>query len=168
NKTNFKISKNVNDAEPFSIDGINPEKMAVHYNKIKDAKDKLYKDGFIKYEEAYSLAFKYLRENQQLKELFSKRFPLVFIDEMQDMETHQSELISYLCDGTSAIVQKIGDINQSIFNYSSSDKQNEWRPKINLDLQLTETTRISENIVQVVKDICVAPQIMTGWINPTP
>ncbi len=168
NKINFKISKNVNDAEPFSIDGINPEKMAVHYNKIKDAKDKLYKDGFIKYEEAYSLAFKYLRENQQLKELFSKRFPLVFVDEMQDMESHQSELISYLCDGTSAIVQKIGDINQSIFNYSSSDKQNEWRPKINLDLQLTETTRISENIVQVVKDICVAPQIMTGWINPTP
>lgn len=168
NKTNFKISKTVNDSEPFSIDGINPEKMAVHYDRIKDAKDKLYKDGFIKYEEAYSLAFKYLRENPQIQELFSKRFPLVFIDEMQDMETHQSELISYLSDGTSAIVQKIGDINQSIYNYSSTEKQNEWQPQINLDLQLRETTRISENIVQVVKDICVAPQVMTGWINKTP
>jgi hypothetical protein len=168
NKIDFEISKTVNDDKPFSIAGINPEKMAVHYQKIKNAKDKLYKDGYIKYEEAYSIAFKYLRENPQLKELFCKRFPLIFIDEMQDMETHQSELISYLCEGISAVVQKIGDINQSIFNFSSSDKQNEWQPKINLNLQLTETNRIAENIVQIVKDICVTPQVMTGWTNQTP
>ncbi|MBP1672775.1 MAG: ATP-dependent helicase UvrD/PcrA [Bacteroidetes bacterium] len=168
NMHNFSVSKTINEVSPFTIDGISQDKMLIHYKKIEDAKNKLLKDGFVKYDEAYSIAFKYLRENPQLKDLFIKRFPLIFIDEMQDMETHQSELISYLCDGTSAIVQKIGDINQSIFNYSSSDKQNEWQPKINSDLQLTETTRISENIVQVVKDICVAPQVMTGWINPTP
>lgn len=162
NKTNFDISDDVNETEPIV------GKHTTSYNTLLELKNEILKKGYIKYEEAYSIAFKYLRENPQLKELFSKRFPLVFIDEMQDMETHQSELISYLCDGTSAIVQKIGDINQSIFNYSSSDKQNEWRPKINLELQLTETTRISENIVQVVKDICVVPQGMTGWINPTP
>lgn len=162
NKTNFDVSDDVNETEPIV------GKHTTSYNTLLGLKNEILKKGYIKYEEAYSIAFKYLRENPQLKELFSKRFPLVFIDEMQDMETHQSELISYLCDGTSAIVQKIGDINQSIFNYSSSDKQNEWRPKINLDLQLTETTRISENIVQVVKDICIAPQVMTGWINPTP
>ncbi len=162
NKTNFDISDDVNETEPIV------GKHTPSYNTLLELKNEILKKGYIKYEEAYSIAFKYLRENPQLKELFSKRFPLVFIDEMQDMETHQSELINYLCDGTSAIVQKIGDINQSIFNYSSSDKQNEWRPKTNLDLQLTETTRISENIVQVVKDICIAPQVMTGWINPTP
>lgn len=162
NRTNFDVSDDVNETEPIV------GKHTASYNTLLDLKNDILKKGYIKYEEAYSIAFKYLRENPQLKELFSKRFPLVFIDEMQDMETHQSELISDLCDGTSAVVQKIGDINQSIFNYSSSDKQNEWQPKINLDLQLTETTRISENIVQVVKDICVAPQIMTGWVNPTP
>ncbi|MDP3393067.1 UvrD-helicase domain-containing protein [Sediminibacterium sp.] len=162
NKANFDVSDDVNETEPIVGKHTNS------YNTLLELKNEILKKGYIKYEEAYSIAFKYLRENPQLKELFSKRFPLVFIDEMQDMETHQSELISYLCDGTSTIVQKIGDINQSIFNYSSSDKQNEWRPKINLDLQLTETTRISENIVQVVKDICIAPQVMTGWINPTP
>jgi DNA helicase II / ATP-dependent DNA helicase PcrA len=162
NKTNFDVSDNVNETEPIV------GKHTASYNTLLNLKNEILKKGYIKYEEAYSIAFKYLRENPQLKELFSKRFPLIFIDEMQDMETHQSELISYLCDGTSAIVQKIGDINQSIFNYSSSDKQNEWRPKINLELQLTETTRISENIVHIVKDVCVGPQVMTGWINPTP
>lgn len=162
NKTNFDISNDVNEKEPIV------GKHTASYNTLLDLKNEILKKGYIKYEEAYSIAYKYLRENPQLKELFSKRFPLVFIDEMQDMETHQSELIDNLCDGTSAIVQKIGDINQSIFNYSSSDKQNEWRPQINSDLQLTETTRISENIVQVVKDICVTPQEMTGWTNQTP
>ena len=126
NKTNFDVSNDVNETEPIV------GKHTASYNTLLDLKNEILKKGYIKYEEAYSIAFKYLRENPQLKELFSKRFPLVFIDEMQDMETHQSELISYLCDGTSAMVQKIGDINQSIFNYSSSDKQNEWRPKLKI------------------------------------
>jgi hypothetical protein len=162
NKTNFDVSDDVNETEPIV------GKHTTSYTTLLNLKNEILKKGYIKYEEAYSIAFKYLRENPQLKELFSKRFPLIFIDEMQDMETHQSELISYLCDGTSAIVQKIGDINQSIFNYSSTAKQNEWQPKINLDLQLIETTRISENIVQVVKEICLVPQVMTGWVNTKP
>jgi len=168
NKHNFNISKNINDSEAFIISRISEIKMLSHYQKIKDAKDKLFRDGYIKYEEAYSLAFKYLRENPKLKELFSKRFPLVLIDEMQDMETHQSELISLLCVNTPTIVQKIGDINQSIYNYSSSDTQEEWKPNINMELQLLQTTRVSENIAQVVKDICVSPQEMIGWTNSCP
>lgn len=168
NKNNFDISKSINDVEAFNIPRISPEKMATHYQRIKNAKDKLFEGGYIKYEEAYSLAFKYLRENSNLNELFSMRFPFVFIDEMQDMETHQSELISLLCDNTPAIVQKIGDINQSIYNYSSHDIQNEWKPKINADLQLTESTRVSENIATLIKDICISPQEMSGWNNPNP
>lgn len=165
NKYDFSVSRTINDATPFSVNGISPEKMAKHYEKIRSVKRLLYEGGLIKYDEAYSIAYKYLRENPQIKKFFIKRFPLILIDEMQDMESHQSELISLLCDGNSAIVQKIGDINQSIYNYSASDNQNEWKPTINMDLQLTVTTRIPENIVQVVKDICVDPQEMSGWIN---
>jgi DNA helicase-2/ATP-dependent DNA helicase PcrA len=168
NKSNFEISKSINHSERYSVNGINAVKMDVHYQKIKKVKDLLLKDGYIKYDEAYSIAFKYLRDNASVCGLFSKRFPLVFIDEMQDMETHQTELISMLCDGTPAIVQKIGDKNQSIYNYSSSEDNIEWEPKLNLELQLTETTRISDNIVQAVKNICVSPQEMTGWTNTSP
>jgi len=162
NRINFDISIDVNESEPIV------GKHTPTYNTLLNLKNAILKKGYIKYEEAYSIAFKYLRESPQLVELFSRRFPLVLIDEMQDMETHQSELISCLFDGSPAIVQKIGDINQSIYNYSSSDRQNEWLPKINLELQLTETTRISENIVKIVKDICLSPQEMAGWTNSTP
>ena len=162
NKANFDISNGINNEAPIV------GKHTPTYATLLKLKDDIYKKGYIKYEEAYSIAFKYLREHPQVKELFSKRFPLIFIDEMQDMETHQSELIRILSAGTSAIIQKIGDINQSIYNYYSSDNQSEWKPIINLELQLTETTRISENIVQVVKDICLFPQKMTGWTNPVP
>lgn len=168
NKSNFEISKSINHSERYSVNGINAVRMDAHYQKIKTVKDLLLKDGYIKYDEAYSIAFKYLRENASVGGLFSKRFPLVFIDEMQDMETHQTEFISMLCDGTPAIVQKIGDKNQSIYNYSSSEDNIEWDPKLNLELQLTETTRISDNIVQVVKNICVSPQEMIGWKNTSP
>lgn len=168
NKSSFEISRTINHSERYSVNGIDPLKMDVHYQKIKTVKDQVLKDGYIKYDEAYSIAFKYLRENASVGGLFSKRFPLVFIDEMQDMETHQTELISSLCDGTPAIVQKIGDKNQSIYNYSSSEDNIGWEPKLNAELQLTETTRISDNIVQAIKNICVSPQEMTGWINTTP
>ncbi len=162
NKINFDISIDINEPEPIV------GKHTPTYATLLKLKNDLFQKGYIKYEEAYSVAFKYIRENPQLLDLFHRRFPLVFIDEMQDMETHQSELLSYLFDATPAIVQKIGDINQSIYNYSSSEHQKEWTPKINLELQLTETTRISENIVKIIKDICLSPQEMRGWINPKP
>lgn len=162
NKFNFDISANINIKEPIVA------KHTKTYITLLKLKDILLQAGYIKYDEAYSIAFKYLRENPQLIELFNKRFPLVFIDEMQDMETHQSELISSLCDDSSVIVQKIGDINQSIYNYSSLENQIEWKPKVNLELQLRETARISDNIVNAVKNICLEPQEIIGWRNPNP
>lgn len=169
NRYNFEVSKNINQAEPFSVNGISVEKMTDHLLKIKHAKDTLLSRGFLKYDEAYSLAFKYLRENKSIQSLFHKRFPIVFIDEMQDMEIHQSDFINCLTEGTTSIVQKIGDINQSIYNYVQSDSIDIWKPKINVALQLTETARISNNVVNVIKNICVYPQNdMKGWDNDAP
>lgn len=162
NRINFDISDDINNSEPFV--GVKTNT----YQTLLKIKTEMLRDGFLKFEEAYSLAFKYIRENPKVKELFIKRFPLIFVDEMQDMESHQSELIQNLCSGTTAIVQKIGDRNQSIYNHSTYDKQIEWNPKNEFKLQLSETTRISDNIVKIVNNICLVPQIMTGWINTKP
>lgn len=171
NKHNFSISKNINDAERFTINGLKPETIKKHYDKVFNAKESLFSDGYLKYDEAYSLSYKYIREIPKLKEILPKRFPFVYIDEMQDMERHQSEIIEILFGSSKTVLQKIGDTNQSIYSYgrSESDNESEWQPKINSELQLVESNRISDNIVDLVRDVCISPQTsMVGWKNPQP
>jgi DNA helicase-2/ATP-dependent DNA helicase PcrA len=137
------------------------------YEEFKKMKDWIYKKGYIKYDEAYSLAFKHLKENPQLASLFSKRFPLVLIDEMQDMETHQYKLINDLFGNGTSIIQEIGDINQSIFSPNSEQEQSDWDTTTN-SLNLNNTTRLSHHLAEIVKPICLSPQSMEGSWNPYP
>lgn len=137
------------------------------YEEFKKMKDWIYKKGYIKYDEAYSLAFKHLKENPQLANLFSKRFSLVLIDEMQDMETHQYKLINDLFGNGNTIVQKIGDINQSIFSLNSEQEKSDWDTSAN-SLSLNSTTRLSHHLAEIVKPICLSPQSMEGNWNPFP
>lgn len=168
NKQAFIVAKNVNDSAAFSISGISAPKWEAHYNRIVSAKQTLLRDGYLKYDEAYSLGFKYLRENPKLKLFFALRFPIVFIDEMQDMEAHQAEIIDELFGSSNSVIQKIGDGNQAIFSRSDSEGAKDWKPVINADLQLKKSHRIADNVAELVKDICVSPQSLDGWKNPIP
>lgn len=153
NRHDFKISKKIDNANPFVREQTDT------YKNIKRWKDEFFKEGYISYAEAYSIAFSYLRQYPQLKNLFSKRFPIVFIDEMQDMETHQHEIIKDLFDDTNVVVQRIGDTNQSIFNSISSTSET-WAPQATL--HLTKTNRLPKHIANIVQPICLNPQPMTG------
>jgi DNA helicase-2/ATP-dependent DNA helicase PcrA len=170
NAHNFEISSNVNDIERIQIPGIKDlQKIEKHYANIKTVKQGLLRDGIITFDEAYALAFKYLRETPGIKELFSKRFSLVFIDEMQDMEYHQYRLLGELFSETTTIFQRIGDTNQSIFSIHSKQENSEWTPKPNPDVALLESARLSDNIAQLIKNVCMHPQVgLKGWNNPDP
>lgn len=167
NRHNFEISKNVNQADKFTIKGLKQETCNKYYQKIHSAKSKVLSYGYLTYDEAYSLAFKYIREFPLILKVIRERFPLVFVDEMQDMEDHQSALINALFE-KSTIIQKIGDINQSIFSARASEDENEWKPIINKDIQLKISNRLPENIASIVKDICCKPQQMVGRHSISP
>lgn len=165
NIIDFSVAKSIV-SDKIILNRISAEKMKEHYDKVYDAKLKLLKQGFVKYDEAYSIAFGYLRKNPQFVNLFSKRFPIVFIDEMQDMETHQSKLINDLFGNGNTIVQKIGDINQSIFSPFAEQEQSDW--DTTNSLSLNRTTRLSHHLAEIVKPICLKPQTMEGSWNPYP
>jgi DNA helicase II / ATP-dependent DNA helicase PcrA len=112
NKQKFIVSESVNNPNPLTVPGISADKWKIHYDKIVSAKTFLLSEGYLKYDEAYAIAFKSLRNNKKLKSIFELRFPMIFIDEMQDMELHQSEIISELFENSKSVIQKIGDTNQ--------------------------------------------------------
>ncbi len=149
---NFDISLKNTLSEPFG------RKETPSYQQLEKLKLDILEKGYLKYGEAYSLAFRYLREHPKIGTLFSKRFPLVFLDEMQDTEDFQSTLLNKLFNqGT--ILQTIGDANQDIYgNYENIASH--W--PTSTAFSIATSSRFPQNIANVVQKTAVVQQILTG------
>lgn len=117
------------------------------YNSI--IKELLVKDGLIRYKDAYSYTEDALVEyGDILKSLLSSRFKFVFVDEYQDCMEQQRRVIDSLFDKSKTVVQKIGDIDQAIYN---SDKAEDSIWNISEDsLSLPGTNRYGQEIADVL------------------
>lgn len=125
-------------------------------------KRELLSQGILCYDDAYSLAFDYVRQNEsKLRQVFSNRFRFVFIDEMQDTDVYQQRLLNKIFDKNEVIVQRIGDINQSIYNVVKEDVVWELEPKC---LNLCGSKRFSCAIAEKMDTLSIQPMNMQG--NP--
>ena len=81
---------------------------------------------------------------------------------MQDMDTHQYELIEKIFtenNDTNTIIQRIGDKNQSIYN---SVKTNSiWQDRKDV-LRLSNSQRLSKPIANIVKNFALYPEHCTN------
>ena len=153
NKDNFCISQKINE---YAFININTPT----YREINRLKLRLLEWGYLCYEDAYSLAFEYLREHPGIRELISKRFAFVFIDEMQDSSTIQSEILNNIFN-ENVVIQKIGDLNQSIFDYDA-DLECGWTINNDRILCITGSKRFPSLIASKVENLCVHRQTITG------
>lgn len=155
------LIKELNDKEKLNVkkpkgaDYSNEEKEKL-YEWFLSFKKNILKQGILHFDDAYFLAKAYLFHFPKIKEIIQKRFSYVFVDEMQDMETHQYDLLEKLFydDGNStSIFQRIGDKNQAIFNNIESSEVN-WIDREN-NLTLTNSHRLSSKIANVVKSFAL-------------
>lgn len=109
------------------------------------------KKGVMSYDYAYHFAECYLHKIPLIKEILQKRFAFVFVDEMQDMDTHQYNLLEKIfydeCNSISKI-QRIGDKNQAIYN--SVKATDVWQDRA-VVLRLNGSQRLSKPLADVVK-----------------
>jgi len=113
------------------------------------------KKGIISYEYAYHFGEYYIHKIPLIKELVQKRFSYVFVDEMQDMDTHQYNLLEkiFYDDGNSfSIIQRIGDPNQAI--YYSVKADDVWKDRTDI-LRINGSQRLSKPIADVVKKFAI-------------
>jgi hypothetical protein len=109
------------------------------------------KKGIMSYDYAYHFGEHYLHKVPSIKEILQKRFPFVFVDEMQDMDTHQYNLLEkiFYDNGNSiSAIQRIGDKNQAIYN--SVKATDVWLDRATV-LRLNGSQRLSKPIADVVK-----------------
>ena len=95
-----------------------------YYSELKNIMiDNTLNKGILRYEDAYFLAGLYLDKFPDIKRYFLERFKYIFIDEMQDVSEMQMKIIGEIFNNDKVIIQRFGDINQSIskFNYSNNN-----------------------------------------------
>lgn len=121
------------------------------YKTFKTIKQQILLSGVLNYDDAYYLAECYLKEIPNIRTILQKRFSFVFVDEMQDMDTHQYNLLEkiFYDEGNSVSkIQRIGDKNQAIYN--SVKATDVWQDRADV-LRLNGSQRLSKPIADVVK-----------------
>lgn len=141
---------------------LNQSDEAEIYNRLLSSKNSMLGFGILSFDDAYYLALRYLDNHRDIKSLFSRRFAYVFIDEMQDTDARQISLLDGIFND-SVVIQRIGDINQSIFSFTP---ENEccWKIDEQDTFEITGSKRFSNSIATKIKDICIKPQDLKG--NP--
>lgn len=80
---------------------------------ILDIKQTLTNQGIYRYADMFAFAERLLVKSLHIRDRLSTRFPLVFIDEMQDTSWEQEHLLRLIFDD-SVVIQRFGDVNQRI------------------------------------------------------
>ncbi|HII01697.1 TPA: ATP-dependent helicase [Methanosarcinaceae archaeon] len=139
---------------------LNIGKKSNSYQQLFEIKKDLLKEGILHYEDAYSLAFKYLDDfGEMLKKAFSERFSFVFVDEMQDTNSNQNSILEQIFDASNVIIQKFGDRNQAIY-----DGFFEEHNTLETDdcLCINGSKRFSSSIAEITQKLCVHEQNVVG------
>lgn len=69
--------------------------------------------GVFRHRDMFAFALAALNSHHDLLDVIHRRFPMVFIDEMQDTSWDQEDILNRLFDGK-AVIQRFGDVDQKI------------------------------------------------------
>ena len=87
------------------------------YDNLWEVKCDFLRHGFCTHNDVTILAHDILDEDSYCSDLLAKRFPLIIVDECQDLSWMQMELLSeFKKRGTS--IQFVGDLNQTIYEFN--------------------------------------------------
>ena len=120
------------------------------YKFLNKTRLSAFREGVLKFEDAYSVGLAYIAMIPGLKDSMSKRFKYVFIDEVQDSNQLQLDLLNKIFDDKSIIVQRFGDSCQAIYN---NDGVCAWIPQN--PLPLNQSKRFGESIAKILRTVCI-------------
>lgn len=84
--------------------------------------------GLIDFDDMSLLAIRMVKEHEWIRQSLKAKFPVLFVDEYQDLGTALHELVLELCFGAGIRLFAVGDPDQSIYRFAGAD------PKLLLSL----------------------------------
>ncbi|CAG9179204.1 UvrD-helicase domain-containing protein [Cupriavidus pinatubonensis] len=127
-----------------------PKASSKTYPSLLGIKHELAANGIFRHADMFALAEKLLMDHPYTGTLLSKRFPLVFIDEMQDTSWAQEEMLNRVFDN-SVVIQRFGDVNQRILS-SDKDAVNLTFPRAEC-LSISTSKRFGPAIAKAVSSV---------------
>ena len=87
-------------------------------------KKQLTRQGILRYHDMFAIAQYHLHHHPNLAQATARRFLFVLLDEMQDTSALQQSLLTQVFAFAATVVQRVGDVNQRIFD-DSQDNANQ-------------------------------------------
>lgn len=94
--------------------------------ELAKIKSKFWNRGFAIYEDVEFLSNLLFVKNPEIAELIAKRFPIIFVDECQDLSYVQLEILESLCK-KGCKIHLIGDLNQAIYGFRNIEPEDTKR-----------------------------------------
>lgn len=143
-----------------NVPTFNGESTSNSYKDLKNVRAELIKNGNLFYRDVFTFAQIVLAKNTNLSSIVQKRFPYVFIDEMQDTQKFQDELLqqTFPLDNESVIVQRFGDPDQAIFHGIGNEESNEsfnGKQADDMDFVVNKSHRFDEALAAKIKPLSV-------------
>ena len=142
-----------------SEEGKLPKAASKSYPLLKEIKDQLTHEGIFRYADMFAFAEMLLVHSPTIRSQLSLRFPLVYLDEMQDTSSEQETLLARLFDA-SVVVQRFGDLNQRIL-IGKGDLAQLSFPKEDA-LSISTSKRFGPAIAAAVSSVRVGDHAIVG------
>lgn len=127
-----------------------------YQDKICKLKIDLFSEGYALQADANYIAYVTLRDNADIRKLIANRFPVIIVDEAQDLTETQHAILDLICNDSEANLEScilIGDNAQAIYEWNTA------RPDLLTGKQgftlkeLNETFRCSEAICSLLNKL---------------
>lgn len=126
---------------------------------LRAVKKTLTQDGWLRYDDMFAFAERALKYIPTLADAIAHRFPLVFIDEMQDTSDLQLDVLSKVF-ARDTVVQRFGDINQAILNRGPGTHAHEF-PKEGF-FEVSSSLRFGPQIADIANRLKLVGGNMDG------
>ncbi len=88
---------------------------------VQNYEAQLRRANLLDYDDMSLLAARAVREHQWVREALFAKFPILFVDEYQDLGTALHEIVLQLCFEAGARLFAVGDPDQSVYRFSGAD-----------------------------------------------
>lgn len=137
------------------------------YREIQRACRECCEEGYFCHDEMFLWATELLDRTPPIRAALRERFPLLFIDEVQDTKENQSALLFrlFMEGGSPVIRQRFGDSNQAIYQDSSQTERGASTdpfPDAVLKRDIPHSHRFGQQIADLADPLGVTPQKLVG------
>ncbi|TKE96099.1 ATP-dependent helicase [Vibrio kanaloae] len=139
---------------------------------LKETKNRMLAAGYATYRDIEYLALKALTEEkfEKFVQLFAKKYPLIIVDECQDLSFEQLMILQCLSD-VGIKLHFVGDLHQAIYGFRDVDPEEISKFVGNNDfvsLELTSNFRSCQNIINLCEKLTGRRDIIgqVTWLEP--